>query len=97
MKQMFRMSRLQFVIVPGLILLVSGCAPKQDSRAQADTAPPSTASPQPMAGCGMMINGQMVYKDTHGAPCMDMSKPGNMMPNGVTMHVDPGETSTQPK
>jgi hypothetical protein len=50
-----------------------------------------------MAGCGMMINGKMADKDTHGAPCMDMNKPANMMPNGVTMHSDPGVTSTPSK
>jgi hypothetical protein len=50
-----------------------------------------------MAGCGMMVNGQMVYKDTHGAPCMEMNKPASMMPGGVTMHSDPGATSTPPK
>ncbi len=41
----------------------------------------------------MMIDGKMVDKDTHGAPCMTMNKPANMMPNGVTMHSDPGGTS----
>ncbi len=97
MKQIFRMSRLRLVIVPGLIFLASGCTATRDSRAQAGSAPPATASSQPMAGCGMMINGEMVYKDTHGQPCMTMNKPANMMPEGVTMHSDPGTTSTPPK
>jgi hypothetical protein len=50
-----------------------------------------------MEGCGIMIDGKMVYKDTHGSPCMTMNKPANAMPNGVTMHSDPSETPKQSK
>jgi hypothetical protein len=97
MKPIFRMSRLLLVIFPGLLALSSGYAQAQDPRAPTAAAQPATPSGKPMEGCGMMINGKMVDKDTNGAPCMDMNKPANMMPNGVTMHSDPGATSTQPK
>jgi hypothetical protein len=92
-KQIFSISRLRPAIVLGLLVLASGCASTQGPQAQAG----ATSSSQPMAGCGMMINGKMADKDTHGAPCMDMNKPANMMPNGVTMHSDPGVTSTPSK
>lgn len=93
MNQKFSMSGARLVIVPVLLVLVAGCTSSQNPQTQAGGAPSS----QPMAGCGMMINGKMVDKDTNGAPCMNMSKPANMMPNGVTMHSDPGGTPTTPK
>ena len=42
-----------------------------------------------MPGCGMMIDGKMVYAKLPQGNCMTMNKPGNMMPPGVTMHSDP--------
>jgi hypothetical protein len=89
-KQIFSMSRLRLVIFPGLLVLASGYAAAQ-------TPQPADRSTKPMEGCGMMVNGKMVYKDAHGQPCMTMNKPGNMMPNGVTMHSDPAGTPKQSK
>ncbi len=97
MKQIISMSRLLLVIFPGLLAFTSGYAQAQNSRDQTGTAQPATHSGKPMEGCGMMINGKMVYKDTAGKECMNMNKPGGMMPNGVTMHSDPGVTPKQPK
>jgi hypothetical protein len=84
-KQIFSMSRLRLVIFPGLLVLASGYAAAQTPQA-------AERSTKPMEGCGMMVNGKMVYKDTAGKDCMNMNKPGGMMPNGVTMHSDPGVT-----
>ena len=81
MKQQSNVSRLGLIIFPGFLVLASGFASAQQPKPV-----PSTA---PMEGCGMMVDGKMVNKDTHGQPCMTMNKPGNMMPNGVTMHPDP--------
>jgi hypothetical protein len=85
MRQLFSVSRLGLVILPGLLVLASGYA----------LAQPAATSTKPMGGCGMMVDGKMVYKDTAGKPCMNMNKPGNSMPNGVTMHSDPA-AATKP-
>jgi len=97
MKQVFGKSRLLLILFPGLLALAAGYAEAQDSRVQTGAAQPATPSGKPMEGCGMMINGKMVYKDTAGKDCMNMNKPGNTMPNGVTMHSDPGATPKQSK
>lgn len=90
MKRIFSMSRLRLAIFPGLLVLASGYAAAQ-------TPQPAERSGKPMEGCGMMVDGKMVYKDTKGNACMNMSKPANQMPNGVTMHSDPGATPKQSK
>ena len=71
----------------GLLLPVVACTPTPES--PASVAEASRAGHTLMAGCGMMVNGQMVYKKLRpGEECMSMSKPGAPMPNGVTMHYD---------
>jgi hypothetical protein len=98
MKRIFAMSRLLLVLFPGLLALASGYAEAQDKpRAQTGAAQPATPSGRPMEGCGMMVNGKMVYRDSAKKECMNMNKPAGMMPNGVTMHTDPGATPKQPK
>jgi hypothetical protein len=87
MKQLFSISRLGCVILPGFLVLASGYASAQQ---------PTAHTTKPMAGCGMMVDGKMVEKDTAGKPCMAMNKPGNAMSNGVTMHSDPA-AATKPK
>jgi hypothetical protein len=67
-----------------LVVLVAGCTAGQ-SQLSSDGA----SSSKPMAGCGMMIDGKMVYKNPASGDCMTMNKPGNSMPPGVTMHSDP--------
>lgn len=79
---------LKYLICLGLLLPVVACSPSPGSSGNvADGArPPHTL----MAGCGMMVDGKMVYKNLRpGEECMSMSKPGVPMPNGVTMHYDP--------
>lgn len=78
-------SCLRFALVPGFLALVSGCAPGQNQPAPAATA----STERMMPGCGMMIDGKMVYSKSAPPECMTMNKPANMMPNGVTMHSDP--------
>jgi hypothetical protein len=87
MKQLFSVSRLGLIILPGFLVLASGYALAQQ---------PAATSTKPMGGCGMMVDGKMVHKDTAGKPCMDMNKPASSMPNGVTMHSDPA-AATKPK
>ncbi len=86
MKQLFSVNRLGLAILPGLLVLTSGYALAQ---------PAAATSAKPMAGCGIMVNGKMGYKDTAGKPCMEMNKPASSMPNGVTMHSDPA-SATKP-
>lgn len=67
-----------------LLLPIVACSPSQGS----DVA--GTSPHKLMDGCGMMIDGKMVYKSLRpGEECMNMIKPASMMPNGVTMHHNP--------
>lgn len=85
---MIRISRsccLRSILLFGSIALVSGCTGGQSQPNLGEKA----SSAGPMPGCGMMIDGKMVYAKLPQGDCMTMNKPGNMMPPGVTMHSDP--------
>jgi hypothetical protein len=77
----FRLSHSALLI--GSLVLISGCTPGQTQSGVAER------TSGPMAGCGMMIDGKMVYKNPAQGDCMTMNKPGNSMPPGVTMHSSP--------
>jgi hypothetical protein len=81
MIQISRTYRLHYALLPGLLALVAGCATVQSP----PTPTPTAAAVGPMAGCGMMVDGKMVYATNVPADCMTMNKPANMTPNGVTM------------
>ncbi len=80
-----RLHDLRYALLPGLLALVAGCTSVQSQ----PPAPTAAAAVGPMPGCGMMVDGKMVYAKNAPADCMTMTKPANMMPNGVTMHSDP--------
>jgi hypothetical protein len=82
---MFRSRFFRSALLVGSLALVSGCTPGQSQPNPGEKA--SLAGP--MEGCGMMIDGKMVYAHPDQGGCMTMNKPGNMMPSGVTMHSDP--------
>ena len=82
-----RLARRAFAAPFALVALVAGCAPTPAPVLEAAGPRPSRM----MDGCGMMVDGKMVYKKlAQGESCMNMEKPGSRMPNGVTMHPDPG-------
>jgi hypothetical protein len=85
MKPVSTKSCVHLAIFSGFLVLGAGYASAQQPATPSTKPAPATT---PMEGCGMMVNGKMVYKDTHGAPCMTMNKPAGMMPNGVTMHSE---------
>lgn len=79
----FRLLRAAMVLCP--LAFVSACASQSPSADMAGMDAPKG----PMPGCGMMVDGKMVYKKlAPGEQCMDMTKPSSM-PNGVTMHPYP--------
>jgi hypothetical protein len=82
-----RLHNLRYALLPGLLALVAGCTSVQSQ----PTPPAAAAASGPMAGCGMMVDGKMVYAKDAPADCMTMNKPANMMPPGVTMHSDPAQ------
>lgn len=77
-------------LLPSLGLLLSIVACTSSSGPSGDAAQGVAPHHTLMAGCGMMIDGQMVYKNLKpGEECMNMIKPSSPMPNGVTMHYGP--------
>lgn len=77
----------KYIIYFGILLSAVACTPSVgDPSNVAETPRPAHTL---MAGCGMMVDGKMVYKQLRpGEECMSMSKPGAPMPNGVTMHYE---------
>lgn len=73
-----------------LVPVVACTASPNSSSAATQPAQEDKAYHTLMAGCGEMVDGKMVYKKLNrNEECMNMSKPGAPMPNGVTMHYDP--------
>jgi len=81
--RVFYIYSFRFALLSGVFVLVSGFTSEQGRLRGAET------TPGPMPGCGMMIDGKMVYKNPVQGDCMTMNKPGNMMPPAVTMHSNP--------
>lgn len=97
MKRSLGTSGLLLITSFGVLAIASPSAKAQGNQPQAGAGQTAVPSGKPMEGCGMMVNGKMVYKNVAGKDCMVMNKPGNMMPNGVTMHSDPAVAPKQPK